>query len=84
MYYILYESCTFSGLELELYIEVNEYITDLQEASGIRVTIHEQNAMPFPEDHGISVQPGVLTSIGIRKVGDTIVRLQSEQFQVPL
>lgn len=56
------------GLELELYIEEHEYISDIQESSGIRVTIHEQNKMPFPEDEGLSVQPGALTSVGIRKV----------------
>ncbi|XP_022103008.1 amiloride-sensitive sodium channel subunit alpha-like [Acanthaster planci] len=56
------------GLILELNLEETEYIPSIQQASGARVVIDQQYRMPFPEDAGINVAPGVLTSIGIRKV----------------
>ena len=36
---------------------------------GIRVLVHDQNTMPFPEDEGIAVAVGMSTSIGIQMVG---------------
>ncbi|XP_013421470.1 degenerin deg-1-like [Lingula anatina] len=54
------------GLSLELYIEQDEYIMTT-ESAGVRVTIHEQNSMPFAEEHSIVVAPGKHTSIGISK-----------------
>ncbi|XP_033634671.1 amiloride-sensitive sodium channel subunit gamma-like isoform X1 [Asterias rubens] len=56
------------GLTLELNIEETEYQPSVQEASGIRVLISEQYKMPFPEDAGINVAPGLLTSVGLRKL----------------
>ncbi|XP_038073844.1 amiloride-sensitive sodium channel subunit gamma-like isoform X2 [Patiria miniata] len=56
------------GLVLELNLEETEYLTSMQQAAGVRVVIGEQYHMPFPEDAGINVAPGLLTSIGIRKV----------------
>ena len=49
-------------------VNQDEYTEHLGEAAGARVVIHAQNKMPFPEDEGLLVQPGELTSIGIRKV----------------
>jgi len=41
-----------------------EYVGDLTEAAGIRVVVHNQRDMPFPEDDSIAVSPGTLTYIG--------------------
>lgn len=56
----------FSGLTLTLYINQAEYIKDVAETAGVRVTVHDQTNMPFPEDNGISTAPGTLSSIGMR------------------
>ena len=53
---------------LELNIEQDEYIAALTPDAGARITIHPRGSYPFPEDEGISVPPGVKTSIGISKV----------------
>nr|XP_006813343.1 PREDICTED: degenerin mec-10-like [Saccoglossus kowalevskii] len=58
----------FDCLNLELYIEEKEYISDLQESSGVRIVIHDQNEMPFPEDDGFMAAPGFLTSVGLRMI----------------
>jgi len=70
MYYITFWSI--SGLILELYIEQSEYISALAESAGIRVTVHNQSVMPFPEDNGFSARPGTKTSAGITRVGITL------------
>ncbi|XP_067664680.1 amiloride-sensitive sodium channel subunit gamma-like [Haliotis asinina] len=56
------------GLSLELYLDQDEYIAALSPSAGARVLIHPRNSMPFPEDEGISITPGVSTSVGLRKV----------------
>nr|XP_006818947.1 PREDICTED: degenerin del-1-like [Saccoglossus kowalevskii] len=56
------------GLTLELFIEQNEYLDDYPDFAGVRVAIHSQKTMPFPEDDGFNVEPGRVTSVGIRRV----------------
>ncbi|KAL5010552.1 hypothetical protein ScPMuIL_012857 [Solemya velum] len=56
------------GLSLELYIEHNDYIASLANDAGIRIEIHNQTHMPFPEDYGYSLFPGARNSIGISMV----------------
>ena len=51
-----------------LNINQNEYIKDIGESAGARLVIHHQSRMPFPEDEGITLQPGELTSVGLRHV----------------
>ncbi len=50
-------------------IDQSDYIGDLAEAAGVRVVVHPQRSMPFPEDEGISVSPGEMTYVGITQVG---------------
>eukprot|EP00057_Strongylocentrotus_purpuratus_P023572 XP_011678046.1 PREDICTED: amiloride-sensitive sodium channel subunit gamma-2 isoform X2 [Strongylocentrotus purpuratus] len=56
------------GLSLELYIQQSEYISDLQPSAGLRLLVHDQNEMPFPEDRGINLAPGAHTSVGLSLV----------------
>ncbi|PIK51832.1 putative degenerin deg-1-like [Apostichopus japonicus] len=56
------------GLTMEIYLEQTEYIPAIQQAAGLRLSIHDQKTMPFPEDNGISVSPGTETSVGVRAV----------------
>ncbi|OAF71573.1 hypothetical protein A3Q56_00676 [Intoshia linei] len=53
-----------NGLVLTLNAHQDEYIR-LTEKVGFRVVIHDANAMPFPEEYGVDVSPGQITSIGI-------------------
>jgi len=41
-----------------------QYVGDLTEGAGIRVVVHNQTDMPFPEDQSVAVSPGTLTYIG--------------------
>ncbi|XP_043914086.1 amiloride-sensitive sodium channel subunit gamma-like [Protopterus annectens] len=63
------------GLHLELFIQQIEYVRDISHAAGIRLLIHDQAQMPFPEDEGVNIPPGAETDIGIMKVH--IKRLKS-------
>ncbi|XP_071488657.1 acid-sensing ion channel 1C-like [Diadema antillarum] len=56
------------GLSLELYIDQSEYISTIQPSAGIRLLIHNQHEMPFPEDQGINLAPGAHTSVGLSLV----------------
>ncbi|CAH1782868.1 unnamed protein product [Owenia fusiformis] len=56
----------FYGLQLTFNIEQSEYIGKLTSTAGVRVQVHHQNVMPFPEDEGINIVPGQSTSVGIQ------------------
>ncbi|XP_053551428.1 amiloride-sensitive sodium channel subunit gamma-like [Bombina bombina] len=56
------------GLHLELFIQQIEYVRDMTHSAGIRLLIHDQLQMPFPEDEGVNVPPGAETDIGMMKV----------------
>ncbi|XP_033126039.1 degenerin mec-10-like [Anneissia japonica] len=55
------------GLKLTLFTEQHEYVSIFGQDSGIKVSIHNQNETPFPEDNAVTVSPGRSTSIGIKK-----------------
>ncbi len=57
-----------SGLTLELFIEQDEYVPELTENAGIRVTVHHQHAVPFPEDDGFLVSADYMTMLGLTMV----------------
>ncbi|XP_033096490.1 degenerin-like protein unc-105 [Anneissia japonica] len=56
-----------AGLSIMLFIEQHEYLFDVSTSAGVRVVIHDQNKMPFPEDEGYFVSPGYHTSIALRR-----------------
>ncbi|XP_071794821.1 acid-sensing ion channel 1C-like [Asterias amurensis] len=56
------------GLTMELYIEQDQYITDVETGAGVRFMVHNQTDMPFPEDKGSNVAPGTETFIGMHRV----------------
>lgn len=66
MIYIMCRSL--SGLTLEIDIEQDQYISQLSQESGVRVSIGGQEEMPFPYEQGISASPGYSTAIQLRKV----------------
>ena len=49
-------------------IDQDDYVKEVGDTAGIRLVVHPQNRMPFPEDEGITVSPGHSTSIGLRQV----------------
>lgn len=62
----------FTGLNLELNIQQEEYAKNYTEA-GIRVDISDIGEMPFPLEHGLSAAPGFATSVSIVKVTKTLL-----------
>ncbi|XP_053549054.1 amiloride-sensitive sodium channel subunit alpha [Bombina bombina] len=62
-----------SGLTLVLRAEQNDYIPLLSTVAGARFVVHGQNESPFMDDRGFNIQPGVETSIGMKK--ETVQRL---------
>ncbi|GFN98007.1 amiloride-sensitive sodium channel subunit alpha [Plakobranchus ocellatus] len=54
------------GLVLELDVQLHEYLNTTP-VGGVKIMIHGNREMPFLEDAGVSVAPGLYTSIGIRK-----------------
>ena len=41
---------------------------EVGDTAGLRVVVHPQDRMPFPEDEGITVATGYVTSVGLRQV----------------
>ncbi|XP_076465407.1 epithelial sodium channel subunit gamma-like [Babylonia areolata] len=54
------------GLNMEMFIHQDEYVSALASEAGVRVLIHPRGSAPFPEDNGVSIAPGLSTSISIR------------------
>ncbi len=65
----------FVGLTLELYIEEDEYIPELSEMTGVRLTVHDTAIMPFPDDEGILVSADFMTMVGL-----TLVSMQRQVY----
>lgn len=56
------------GLRVTLNVGTAEYLSTGENAAGIRVVLHDQSKMPFPDDDGYLGRPGTLLSMGIKKV----------------
>ncbi|XP_033109434.1 amiloride-sensitive sodium channel subunit alpha-like [Anneissia japonica] len=54
------------GLTMTIFIEQNRYLPMIS-SSGIRLHVHSQKNMPFPEDEGLQIPPGYHTSVSITK-----------------
>ncbi|XP_053549055.1 amiloride-sensitive sodium channel subunit alpha-like [Bombina bombina] len=65
-----------NGLTLVLRAEQNDYIPLLSTVAGARFVVHGQNESPFMDDRGFNIQPGVETSIGMKK--ETVQRLGAQ------
>ena len=51
-----------------LNIQQDEYISLTGPEAGVRVTITPRDVRPLPDENGITIRPGVVTSIGLRYV----------------
>ncbi|CAG0920530.1 unnamed protein product [Notodromas monacha] len=56
-----------NGLKLILNVESEEYLSSFTPDVGVRVVVHSNNQIPFPEDSGIDIAPGYTTAIGVKK-----------------
>ncbi|KAM4704388.1 epithelial sodium channel subunit alpha [Rhinophrynus dorsalis] len=65
-----------NGLTLVLRTEQHDYIPLLSSVAGARVLVHGHNEPAFMDDRGFNIQPGVETSIGMKK--ETVSRLGGE------
>ncbi|GFO26416.1 degenerin mec-10 [Plakobranchus ocellatus] len=54
-----------NGLSMEFDVQLDEYLPSTT-ANGLKILIHDNREMPFPEDGGIMAGMGVDTSIAIR------------------
>ena len=57
------------GLHVVVNINQDQNIKSVEESAGLRVLVTSQNKMPFTEEEGLHIQPGQVTSMGIRQVG---------------
>ena len=60
-------SLYFPGLSLKLCVQQFKYIP-VSHAAGVRLVVHDQTSMPFPEDDGVSSAPRTKTFVGVRRV----------------
>ncbi|KAH9493154.1 Deproteinrin unc-8 [Bulinus truncatus] len=56
------------SLELVLFLESHEYMTNVTSSRGAIVSIHDQNTVTFPGTEGLALYPGTNTLIGLKKV----------------
>ena len=60
-------SLQISGLRLEVFVNVTEYLPTT-EAAGVRLTVHATDEQPFPDTLGFSAPTGFVSSFGIKLV----------------
>ena len=53
---------------MRLMVEQLNYLTSVSDSAGVRLVVHDQRSMPFPEDDGISIGPGTKTFVGFKRV----------------
>ena len=73
-----------TGLHLTINIDQDEYVSAAGETAGLRLVVHSQDRMPFPEDEGTSVVTGRATCVAVRKVGQmegslVLININSQQ-----
>ncbi|VDK47512.1 unnamed protein product [Anisakis simplex] len=56
------------GLSVTLYVADKEYLARHSQGSGFKVEVHPPEYVPFPEDKGFTISPGVMTSVGIKQM----------------
>ena len=56
------------GLTMEFFLEQEEYLAELTESAGIRLSVHPQHIMPFPQDDSFLISPGQLTFVSLTLV----------------
>ncbi|XP_070189008.1 degenerin deg-1-like [Littorina saxatilis] len=56
------------GLKLLLTVEEEEYMPQVQSV-GVKMVVHSQDALPFPENDGILLSPGSLTQNVYQRTG---------------
>ncbi|GFO35507.1 amiloride-sensitive sodium channel subunit gamma [Plakobranchus ocellatus] len=66
--YVSRKSGPSDGLQLQLFLDTDEYVPGIANSKGIQVVIHDQGTLPFPDDEGIAVKAGTETHIGMRRV----------------
>ncbi|XP_050391677.1 amiloride-sensitive sodium channel subunit alpha [Patella vulgata] len=55
------------GLQLELNVQLEEYIGKFSQTVGFKVVIHEENSVPFLSENGIIITPGTHSLIALEK-----------------
>ena len=56
------------GLQLLLFINLDENIPDLTPNPGIRLIVHRQDQEPMASDNGVNIGTGMKTAIKVRLV----------------
>ena len=57
-------------------MNISEYLPTT-EATGIKLTIHEKTAFPFPDTFGYNAPVGYQSSFGIRMVREVVLEVLS-------
>ncbi|KAG7155320.1 Acid-sensing ion channel 4-A-like 2, partial [Homarus americanus] len=56
-----------NGLRLMIGIQVKNYLSLLSPEIGVRVIVHSPRQLPFPEDEGFNISPGLSVSVGVSR-----------------
>lgn len=59
-------SGTDNGLELTLFVDVDNYLPGISDVAGYRLLIHDQRNPPMPDRDGFVLHPGAYTMLGLR------------------
>ncbi len=68
---------------MELYLEQDEYVSDLTESAGMRLVVHKPLSMAFPEDKGFFLHQSTLTSIALKQVRMSCICYLKSEHLIP-
>ena len=70
----LYDYMLVAGLRLTLMLEQDEYMSGaFSPTAGARIVLHDPAAPAFPENKGIDIHPGQMTSVAIKFVSKFLI-----------
>lgn len=55
-----------NGVELTLFVDKDNYLPNMTEGTGYIFLVHDQAEPPMPDQNGLFVRPGALTSFGLK------------------
>lgn len=55
-----------NGLELTLFIDSPNYVSEVSDVTGFRVQVHDPNRPAMPDRNGHMLHPGAFTTLGVR------------------
>nr|KAI8729057.1 amiloride-sensitive sodium channel subunit alpha-like [Biomphalaria glabrata] len=67
------EEGSYGGLDIGLFLEPDEYVSELTETKGVQIVLHNSEIYPYPEEDGFQILAGTQTNIALKLTESTFL-----------